>query len=418
MRFNPFQPNSLVTPGMFSGRVNEICSIEQSLFQTKHGNPHHFLIEGERGIGKSSLLYYVDLVSRGRIPAINGPSFNFITISTELSKSRDYYDIIRTLGKELKRVIGNEQKIKSAAAECWDFLTKWEVLGVRFHKSRQEVEPSELLDSFVSAIEQLCSETEGAFDGVLILIDEADAPGEDAELGELLKLLSEMLTKRQCSNVVIGITGLPILIQKLKASHESSARIFETLVLEPLEPEERIQVIRRGLSVAREKNGFSTDITDDALNLISHLSEGYPHFVQQFAYCAFNEDTDNTIDFADVAEGAYKENGALDQLGQKYFNDLFFVRISSDHYRNVLMAMAEHGDDWVSRAQIIKESGVKESNVTNALRALKDRNIIISNEAIRGMYKLPTRSFATWINAIKSAEEAAQQGRQPRLDID
>jgi hypothetical protein len=55
-KYNPFRPNSIVTTGMFCGRFDEMKAAEQSLFQTKHENPKHFLISGERGIGKSSLL--------------------------------------------------------------------------------------------------------------------------------------------------------------------------------------------------------------------------------------------------------------------------------------------------------------------------------------------------------------------------
>jgi hypothetical protein len=48
MNFNPFRPNSIATDELFQGRRNEMLFIERSLFQTKNGNPQHFLIEGER----------------------------------------------------------------------------------------------------------------------------------------------------------------------------------------------------------------------------------------------------------------------------------------------------------------------------------------------------------------------------------
>jgi hypothetical protein len=66
MKFNPFRPNSIVAPGMFAGRYDEVTAIERGLHQTRNGNPKHFLIEGERGIGKSSLMLYVDYLSSGR----------------------------------------------------------------------------------------------------------------------------------------------------------------------------------------------------------------------------------------------------------------------------------------------------------------------------------------------------------------
>ena len=113
----------------------------------------------------------------------------------------------------------------------------------------------------------------------------------------------------------------------------------------------------------------------------------------------------NLIDVEDVGEGAYKEGGALAQLGDKFFNEMYHARISSPDYRRVLDSMAEHGDEWVARRAIISESGVNEVNVTNALQALKGKDIILQDDKRRGFYRLPTNSFAAWINAIRAARQ-------------
>jgi hypothetical protein len=126
----------------------------------------------------------------------------------------------------------------------------------------------------------------------------------------------------------------------------------------------------------------------------------YPHFIQQFSYSAFDQDSDNNITVDDVERGAFKENGALDQLGKRYFSELYFEKIASEDYRRVLNSMAEHLDSWMTRAQIIKASGVKDTQVTNALKALRERQIILVNEHQQGQYRLPTKSFAVWIKAL------------------
>jgi len=64
--------------------------------------------------------------------------------------------------------------------------------------------------------------------------------------------------------------------------------------------------------------------------------------------------------------------------------------------------MAAYGDRWVPRKTLVAESGVKETTLNNALNALKAKNVILSNEDQAGQYRLPTKSFAAWINAIKS----------------
>jgi len=254
---------------------------------------------------------------------------------------------------------------------------------------------------------ELLADSQGEIEGVFIIIDEADAPPEGARLGEFLKLFTERLSRRGCNLVLLGLAGLPSTIPKLRASHESAPRLLEVMPLDPLTGDERKQVVRRGLEEAEKINNFKTEIDDDAISLIADLSEGYPHFIQQFSYCAFSEDNDNKINATDVTRGAYKDNGALMQLGHKYFTELYKRRIASDDYRTVLAAMAKHGDEWLTSKQITDESkelGVSSTNVTNALAALKDRNIILRDDSRRGFYKLPTKSFAAWINAIRALQ--------------
>jgi hypothetical protein len=207
------------------------------------------------------------------------------------------------------------------------------------------------------------------------------------------------LTKRDCHNVSIGLAGLPGLLQKLRRSHESSPRIFKLFTLEPLVPDERREVLEKAIEEAHAKNPVEVTMTQGAKDNISFISEGYPHFIQQFGYSAFEEDSDNCIDADDVMEGAFKENGALQQLGQKYFEDLYFDQIGSDEYREVLRAMSEHFDEWVAKEQIRQASKLKETTLNNAIRALTTRNIIKPMKGKRGVYCLPNRSFAVWIRA-------------------
>jgi hypothetical protein len=116
---------------------------------------------------------------------------------------------------------------------------------------------------------------------------------------------------------------------------------------------------------------------------------------------------------ADVNNGAFKENGALDQLGNRFFSELYFEKISSEDYRKVLNAMAEKLDGYMTRAQIIKASGVKDTQVTNALKALRDRGIVIPNDERQGEYRLPTQSFGVWIKALNAKRKLQKMKKPP-----
>ena len=405
MKYNPFRPGSIVTPGMFVGRLDESNTIQSSLFQTKNGNPQHFLIQGERGIGKSSLLLFINSISTGKFTSImDKDKMAFLTLSVDMGNVFDQQDIVKAIARELKTQLADREKLKQKVLDAWNFLTNWEVLGVKYRKDTNNSDRDDAREDLASNFKQIFDSAAGDIDGIFVIIDEADRPEPQAGLGEFLKLFTERLAKKGCNNVIFGIAGLPSVIQKLKASHESSPRLFEILNLDPLSPSERQKVVNAGLNFAKTKNQKETKITPEALELISELSEGYPHFIQEFSYAAFAVDDDDIIDINDVKNGAFNENGALSQLGIKYFNEMYHTKISSEEYRKVLNAMAAHGDNWVSRKSIIDESGVSTTNVANALSALKDRKIIMTEDGKRGYYRLPTKSFAAWINAFRAVK--------------
>ena len=404
-RFNPFRPGQVVPPGLFCGRLDEIKAIDHCLSQTKFGNPRHFLLEGERGIGKSSLFFLEAVVAKGDIESLSGDSFNFIVLEIALEPQDTYISLIRKISSELRDEALKRDKLKDLSLKAWEFISRIEAAGVKIKRDDEKVDEGLLLSNiqhdFKQIIKSLTLE-----DGILLLIDEADQPTLNCHLGRLCKLLTESLTRADCDRLCIGLAGLPGLIAQLRESHESSPRLFETMDLQPLEEDERSEVITHGLDDANKKNGYKIIKTDEAQSALCDLSEGYPHFLQEFAYCAFDSDEDNVIDLKDVTTSLFMENGAFDQLGRKYFLQYYDAPYSDD-YRTVLNAMAEHSDSWVDRTTIINESGIKSSIVDNALRALKGRNIIMQNTQRRGEYKLPTKSFSVWIKTKNIAEASA-----------
>jgi hypothetical protein len=119
--------------------------------------------------------------------------------------------------------------------------------------------------------------------------------------------------------------------------------------------------------------------------------------------------TDTHLAGDDVISGAWGEHGAFEQLGAKYFEGLYFNRIGSDEYREVLRFMSKRLDGWVSKEEIRSNSKLKDSTLNNAIKAMLDRHIILPQPGKRGMYRLPTKSFAAWIRAYTTFPEAVAE---------
>ena len=410
MKFNPFKPNQIISPGMFAGRLEELQEFDKAFFQTCNGNPHHFLIHGERGIGKSSLLLLAQRTAVGGVAGINSKRmYKFVTVNVEVDPSLDYGTLVRKVATKIKKEVDKIEVAKSWATSTLTFLSKCEAGGIKFNRDTPSDEASELNDQLCEDIAAICERLGDQIDGVAVLIDEADNASPHAHLGEFVKLFTEKLTKLGCNRVLLGMSGISNVIEKLRDSHPSSLRVLNQIILEPLLDEERKEVIRLGLNEANEKSSEKITITPEAEDWIAKFSEGFPHFIQQYASSAFDTDNNNEIDLKDVMHGAFKDNGALDQLGVRYFKEMYSDQINSDEYRKVLQAMAVHPDKYCSPKDIGERTSLKKTTLGNALRALKDRGIILAHPEKQGLYKLPSDSFALWIRMRAKRDESDEK---------
>lgn len=330
-KINPFAPNSPVHPGMFVGRVAELLKLESCLVQTKAANPSNFMITGERGIGKSSILNYIKHVAEG-MEGLEETKVSFLVIDTDIDPNTTQLGLVRKIELGLDRALGKTESARTFLTNSWDFLKRVEAAGVKISPADRSEDEELLLEEFsyslADVVGRVCSEGDSTvfgarFDGIIMLIDEADKASKNLSLGSFFKLLTERLHRRGCDRVAFGIAGLPELRTVLVESHPSSLRLFEELVLGRLSPDEVTRVIDIGLQRANEKNTDKTAITDEAKDHLAYYSEGYPHFIQQFSYSAFATDTDNVIDVEDVKRGGFGRRGAMELIGDRYYRDSY-----------------------------------------------------------------------------------------------
>lgn len=424
-RINPFAPTLPIHPGMFVGRVPELERLETVLVQTRAGNPTNFMITGERGIGKSSLLNYLKVVAEGEFALLDDLKTSFLVIDTDIDGSTTRVGLLRKIELAIQRSLGTTEAARSFVSKSLEFLTRVEAGGIGL-KERASANPETLLDEFsysmAQLVERVCGDDVSLFgakyDGVLILIDEADNASPDLALGSFLKLFSERLQRRGCNRLALGLAGLPELRGVLTRSHASSLRLFEELVLDRLSDEEVSRVLESGLDRANELNPQKTSITELARGHLVDLSEGYPHFIQQFASSAFSADTDGVIDEQDVEAGALGNTtlgrrGALELIGDRYYRDPFYVQIQTEGYRQVLRIMADNLDSWVSKKELKKRFRGKPTTFDNALHALRERKIILAKEGERGVYRLQHKGFAWWIKLYNTSLPAPPQPAPP-----
>ena len=404
-------PNYPINPGMFVGRLEELESLERILLQTRAGQPANFIISGERGIGKTSLLNYIRDVAQGFIP-IGEKKLKYLVVETDIDQNTTQMGLIQKIELGIRRELSKTEKIKSFLKQTWSFMQRIEAAGFAIKENNQKREAEIIIEEFAYSLADTikrvsCPGDDGLidvqYDGLLILIDEADNCSS-LNLGQFFKLLLERVQRQNCFKICVGLAGLPDLTVLLHQSHPSSVRMFEELYLDRLSDNEIASVIEICITAANEKNQTQTTITEKAKSVLIGFSEGYPHFIQQFGFSAFDYDSDNEINEDDVMVSAFGRmgadfgpRGALEIIGDRFYRNNFYNKIQKDNYRQVLRIMAEKLDEWVTKQQIKENFKGSDTTLRNALQALRTRHIILSKEGERGVYRLQHKGFALWI---------------------
>lgn len=404
-KYNPFRPNNPIYSGLFAGRFDEIKKIDDALYQTSFGNPTNLLFIGERGIGKTSLLLLTKFFAQGEI-IFEEKKHNYLTLQMNLNSDLNQLSFIMKFKNILQREIHKIYKTKKLIDDVWGFVKKLEVTGCKINSddiSEVQLIIDDFVYSLVETVEKLKNHKETPKEGIVILIDEADTASKELNLGVFLKNLSETLVSENCNNVLFVLTGLPTVPDVLRNSHESSLRLFEEITLKPLGFDDVKYVVNKAIKEIKEKEPQNEiSVTDEGYKNFHELSEGYPHFLQQLGFSTISNLNKSEIDDKIVFDSMFNPGGALELIGKRYYVDLFYNKINSDLYRQILSIMAEKWNSWISKEEIRKNFSGSGTNLNNGIKALRDRNIILTRRGVRGQYRLQWLSFAFWIKIHKN----------------
>lgn len=412
-KFNPFRPNSPAPPGMFAGRIHELSRIDDAFVKLTDSNPSHIMIVGERGIGKSSILLFANMLACGKTQWLNEITYNFLAVQFSIDRSLTRLGMIRKINLSLNRQLRKEEKLLDKFEKTWNFLKRIEVAGIKINDAT--IDQDTLFDEFVYSLADTCQMASDESlltkhgvktkkDGLVILIDEADNASDELDMGTFLKTLSEALQVEGCGKILFILSGLPRLRSVLSDSHPSSLRLFEELELEPLQHDDIVNIYERGLSLVNEKSAQKYSISPEALERMIGVSEGYPHFIQQIGFSTFEQNQESEISIDTANRAIFRRNGAIDLIGDRYYRDMYYNQIKEDAYREILNIMSENSGGITTRKTLRDKFTKSDHILDNGIRALKDRSIILPVRGKRGQYKLQWIGFGVWINFFTKNE--------------
>lgn len=347
---NPYAPGAGTPPPSLVGREPAIDVADVALRRILAGRTsQHLMITGLRGVGKTVLL--------GKLAAL-GEHLGYEVVRLEAVGGDD---TIRTLLRQCRRVLeGFDRSSKVLRALRSIDSVSLTVLGTGFDFDRVDATPDRealadvVIDVAAAAAEQGAGEHRR---GVLLAIDEAQL----LDRHDLRRILAGV---HRCGQdglpLACVFAGLPNLVGDIAKAATYAERMFTVADLGPLTPD---QV---ALAIVGPAHDLNVGWAPDATAAIVDRSDGFPFFVQTWAYHTWNAAQDDPISADDVRRAA----PAADQTLDAAFFAARIARIPSSEVAYV-QALASLGPGPHRSGEVADAAG----KTTSQVAAFRDRLI-------------------------------------------
>lgn len=362
---NPYSPGAGTPPPALVGRDALIESFGVTVQRALRLRPGQSLMPiGLRGVGKTVLLN-----------RFNDKAQELGAHAVMIEAPEDG-ELRQLLAKEARRVLlqldrlgALSQKVKRALRIFKSFSLKLAAdgsfsAGVDVDPEVGAADSGILADDVTDLFVALGEATKDRGTVLVIAIDELQYLSEE-ELGALIMAVHRT-TQLQLPLVLVG-AGLPQLPGLAGNAKSYAERLFTFPEIGPLAPPEA------QLAVTNPAEAAGVTIEPAAANSIVEHTRGYPYFLQEWAYEAWNVATGTQIRAADVEHAGPRVTAKLDTN----FFRVRFDRLTPSE-RQYLRAMAELGPGPHRSGEIALKYGAKVETVGPMRSALIKKGMIYS----------------------------------------
>ncbi|MFZ1983245.1 MAG: ATP-binding protein [Desulfatitalea sp.] len=363
---NPFSPGAGSPPPELAGRDAILEQARVLLGRIRERRPEKsILMTGLRGVGKTVLLNEMERMAMRA-------GYRTILIEAHEDKPLALLLIsqLRRLLFDLARMAGAGDKVRRGIAVLKSFIGGVRVtigdveLGLDIDPERGAADSGDLeidLPSLFAAVAEAAEERRAS---VAILIDEIQYL-RSPELSALIMAMHKM-QQRQSPLLLIG-AGLPILPGMAGESKSYAERLFNFPDIGPLSETESAKAIKEPIEAAGEA------IEAAALQGIFRLTQGYPYFLQEWGYQAWNHAESSPITGRIVKETTRLVEQRLDE-------NFFRVRFNrlTPREKTYLRTMAQLGAGSYRTADIADALGVKITTLGPVRASLIKKGMIYS----------------------------------------
>lgn len=363
---NPFSPGAGTPPPELTGRQTILNKADIMFQRLKAGRSEKsFLLIGLRGVGKTVLLNEIH-----HIAVESGYKSIFVEAHERKSLPALLLPSLRELLFQLDRMEKLSEKVKRSFRVLKSFLNsiKLKIHDVEISLDNEPeigtADSGDLESDLPVLLEAIAEAASDRKTAVSIIIDELQYLSEN-EMSALIMAIHRIAQKK-LPLALLG-AGLPQLVGLTGRSKSYAERLFDFPKIGPLEKADAIEALKG------PANAQGVEITESALNEIMRQTQGYPYFLQEWGYQAWNLAKTSPIDLPTITL-ATKES--LCRLDESFFR-VRFDRLTPRE-KEYLHALAILGDGAQRSGDIAEKLNVKAQAVAPIRNNLIKKGMIYS----------------------------------------
>lgn len=368
---SPFYPGQPVPLELFVGRQDQLDRIiRRGVGQVERGKPVSIFVQGEYGIGKSSIARYVQFLAAEK--------HGLLPIYASLSPSQTPADLV---ARVIEGTMHSGQihpsrgdKIKTWLAK---YIGKQELFGfsVNLEVLRSDASKIASMHGLLDFLGQALEKSAGA-NGVFLVLDEINGLANEPWFAQMIKSLVD--------TNALAVKPLPLLLmicgteekrRRLIENHQPVERIFDVIDIEVLTEDEMREFFLRAFELAGMK------VLDEGMRVLTSYSAGFPKVMHLIGDWAYWNDQDLVIDHDDATTAVID---AAEDFGRKYVDQQVLAALKSQDYRSILSKITS---DLRFLKQDVEKGldGSERKKFNNFLQKMKTLNVLRSGN-VAGEY--------------------------------
>jgi hypothetical protein len=326
---SPFSPGQPVPVELFAGRQEQIERImTRGAGQVALGKPHAIFVQGEYGIGKSSIASYVQWRAE-REYGLHG-------IYASLAGCKTLEDVAEAV---LKATFRSGAFDPTRAEKMRNWLAKLGnqgMFGLSVNLAELQASAPTLTShmgmlEFLNEVNSRLKDT--GVKGIFLVLDEINGIASDPQFANFLKgLIDTNAISPDPLPLLLMLCGVEEKRRELIKAHQPIDRIFDIVEIPTMNDSEMEEFFIRAFLEAK------MTVDKKAMGFLTYNSAGFPKIMHLIGDSVYWQDKDGIVDVNDAIEAIQI---AADELGKKFVDQQILKALKTSEYRSFLDKIAK-----------------------------------------------------------------------------